>query len=73
LYTASAHDSYPRTANPEAAPRDSTTAKVFMPSTKAILERYMAKFSKGGKVDFNDDAGLNLAPAPAPEAAPEAK
>ena len=32
-----------------------------MPSAKAILERYMAKFSKGGKVDFSDDFGLDLA------------
>ena len=38
---------------------------------KAILERYMAKFSKGGKANLDDDAGLDLdthAPAPAPEA-----
>ena len=28
---------------------------VFVPSTKAILERYMAKFSKGGKADLNDN------------------
>ena len=42
--------------------------KIFMPSAKAILERYMAKFSKGGKVDFSDDFGLDLAPAPAPAA-----
>ena len=40
--------------------------KVFMPSTKAILERYMAKFSKGGTMDLNDDLGLAPAPAPAP-------
>ena len=33
--------------------------------TKAILERYMAKFSKGGKMDLADDFGL--APAPVPE------
>ena len=39
--------------------------KIFMPKTKAILERYMAKFSKGGKMDLADDFGL--APAPAPE------
>ena len=42
--------------------------KVFMPKTKAILERYMAKFSKGGTTDLNDDAGLDLASAPAPAA-----
>ena len=45
--------------------------KVFKPTVKAILERYMAKFSKGGKADLDDDAGLDLdthAPAPAPEA-----
>jgi len=39
---------------------------VFMPKTKAILERYMAKFSKGGTMDLND-AGLDLASAPAAE------
>ena len=38
--------------------------KVFKPTTKAILERYMAKFSKVGKMDLIDDFGL--APAPAP-------
>ena len=34
--------------------------KVFMPSTKAILARYMLKFSKGGTVDLAADAGLDL-------------
>ena len=43
---------------------------VFMPDTKAILERYMAKFSKGGTMDL-DDAGLDLASAPAPAPEPE--
>ena len=43
---------------------------VFMPDTKAILERYMAKFSKGGTLDLNG-AGLNLASAPAPAPAAE--
>ena len=38
---------------------------VFKPDTKAILERYMAKFSKGGKVDLTDDFGLASASAPA--------
>ena len=43
--------------------------KVFKPTKQAILERYMAKFSKGGKVNLDDDAGLDVrAPAPAPEA-----
>ena len=43
--------------------------KVFMPTKKAILQRYMAKFSKGGKANLNDDAGLDMdAPAPAPDA-----
>ena len=45
--------------------------KVFKPTVKAILERYMAKFSKGGKANLDDDAGLDLdthATAPAPEA-----
>ena len=43
-----------------------------------ILERYMAKFSKGGTVDMihlDDDAGLNTdapAPAPAPPPPPDA-
>ena len=33
----------------------------------------MAKFSKGGTVNLDDDAGLNMdAPAPAPTPAPEA-
>ena len=41
-----------------------------MPDTKAILERYMAKFSKGGAMDL-DDAGLDLASAPAPAPEPE--
>ena len=27
-------------------------SKIFKPTTKAILERYMAKFSKGGKEDL---------------------
>ena len=35
--------------------------KVFKPGTKAVLERYMAKFSKGGKLDLDD---FGLAPAP---------
>ena len=40
-----------------------------MPSAKAILERYMAKFSKGGKANLDEDAGLDMhAPTPAPEA-----
>ena len=43
--------------------------KVFKPGTKAVLERYMAKFSKGGKLDLDD---FGLAPAPAPAPAPEA-
>lgn len=34
--------------------------KAFMPSTKAILERYMLKFSKGGTVDLAADAGLGI-------------
>ena len=38
--------------------------KVFRPSVKEILERYMAKFSKGGKVDLADDAGLDLTEMP---------
>ena len=48
--------------------------KVFMPTKQAILERYMAKFSKGAKVNLDDSAGLDMdtvnatAPAPAPEA-----
>ena len=42
----------------------------FMPDVKAILERYMAKFSKGGTMDL-DDAGLDLASAPAPAPEPE--
>ena len=48
--------------------------KVFKPTVKAILERYMAKFSKGAKVNLDDSAGLDMdtvnatAPAPAPEA-----
>ena len=41
--------------------------KVFMPMAKAILERYMAKFSQGGTVDLADDFGLAPAPAPATE------
>ena len=41
--------------------------KVFMPTAKAILERYMAKFSQGGTVDLADDFGLAPAPAPATE------
>ena len=44
---------------------------VFKPNTKAILERYMAKFSKGGTMDLNDDLGLAPAPAPAPAPATE--
>ena len=43
--------------------------KVFMPTDKAILERYMAKFSKGGTADLTDDFGL--APAPTPAVATE--
>ena len=44
---------------------------VFMLDTvEAILERYMAKFSKGGTMDLND-ADLNLASAPAPAPAAE--
>ena len=43
---------------------------VFMPDTKAILECYMAKFSKGGTMDL-DDTGLDLASAPAPAPEPE--
>ena len=47
--------------------------KVFIPTKEAILKRYMAKFSKGGTVNLDDDAGLNMdAPAPAPAPAPEA-
>ena len=47
--------------------------KVFVPTKQAILERYMAKFSKGGTANLDDDAGLDMntvdnAPAPAPEA-----
>ena len=38
--------------------------KVFRPCVKEILERYMAKFSKGGKVDLADDAGLDLTEMP---------
>ena len=39
---------------------------------QAILERYMAKFSKGGTANLDDGAGLDMdtvdnAPAPAPE------
>ena len=37
----------------------------------AILERYLAKFSKGGKQDLIDeDFGLDLTGAPAPAPAP---
>ena len=28
---------------------------IYKPSTKAILERYMAKFSRGSKADLNDN------------------
>ena len=41
---------------------------VFRPDCKAILQRYMAKFSKGGTMDLNEDFGLEPAPAPAPAA-----
>ena len=37
-----------------------SNVKAFKPSTKAILARYMLKFSKGGTVDLAADAGLDL-------------
>ena len=33
----------------------SSNMKVFKPDTKAVLERYMPKFSKGGKASLEDD------------------
>jgi len=37
----------------------STTYAIFQPSVKAILERYLLKFSKGGKTQVHeDDLGL---------------
>ena len=33
----------------------SANYKIFMPSTQAILERYMAKFSKGRQINLDDD------------------
>ena len=37
-----------------------SNGRAFKPSTKAILERYMLKFSKGGTVDLAADAGLDI-------------
>ena len=44
--------------------------KSFVPSVKAILERYLAKISKGGQEDL-EDCGLDMARTvtPAPGAA----